>query len=155
MTHFVAVAADARIVVTGTTTGQDGGAEPESPEREATGQEKATGEGDPAGADANRACAGTDPVTRPGRSAGRCRRCRCWASTATGEANPCITEPRTGAWVADADRRQTVFVDSAGGHGLLDQAEGRAGVDAAAWPAAQDPTWRAGITHVTIDMSTV
>jgi transposase len=64
-------------------------------------------------------------------------------------------DSRTGAWVADADRRQTVFVDSAGGHGLLGQAEGRAGVDAAAWLAAQDPAWRAGITHVTIDMSTV
>jgi hypothetical protein len=28
-------------------------------------------------------------------------------------------------------------------------------VDAAAWLVAQDPAWRAGVTHVTIDMSTV
>jgi transposase len=62
---------------------------------------------------------------------------------------------RTGAWVADADRWQTVFVDSASGNGLLGQTEGRAGLDAAAWLAAQDPAWRAGITHVTIDMSSV
>lgn len=48
-----------------------------------------------------------------------------------------------------------IFVDSAGGHGLLGQAEGRAGVDAAAWLAAQDPAWRAVITHVTIDMFSV
>ena len=64
-------------------------------------------------------------------------------------------DPLTGRWVADADRWQTVFVDSAGGHGLLGQVEGRAGADAVAWLAAQDPAWRAGITHVTIDMSTV
>jgi transposase len=64
-------------------------------------------------------------------------------------------DSRTGAWVADADRWQTVFVDSVGGHGLLGQTEGRAGVDAVAWLAAQDPSWRAGISHVTIDMSTV
>jgi transposase len=57
--------------------------------------------------------------------------------------------------MADADRWQTVFVDSAGGHGLLGQVEGRAGADVAAWLSAQDPAWRAGITHVTIDMSTV
>ncbi|MGW3473554.1 transposase [Saccharopolyspora sp. NPDC000995] len=64
-------------------------------------------------------------------------------------------DPASGAWVADADRWQTVFVDSAGGHGLLGQVEGRAGVDAAAWLAALDPAWRAGITQVTIDMSSV
>lgn len=64
-------------------------------------------------------------------------------------------DPRTSAWIADADRWQTVFVDSTCGHGLLGQVEGRAGADVVAWLGAQDPTWRASITHVTIDMSTV
>jgi transposase len=61
----------------------------------------------------------------------------------------------SGKWVADADRWQTVFVDSAGGHGLLGQVEGRAKVDVLAWLAAQDPTWRAAIRYATIDMSSV
>jgi hypothetical protein len=61
----------------------------------------------------------------------------------------------TGAWVADADRWQTVFVDAAGGHGLLGQAEGRAKTDVTDWLAAQDPAWRAGVRYVGIDMSTV
>jgi transposase len=64
-------------------------------------------------------------------------------------------DPVSGAWVADADRWQTVFVDSAGGHGLLGQVEGRAKADAVGWLAAQDPAWRAAVRHVTIDMSTV
>jgi transposase len=64
-------------------------------------------------------------------------------------------DPASGAWVADADRWQTVFVDSAGGHGLLGQVEGRAKADVTGWLAAQDPAWRAGVRYVTIDMSTV
>jgi transposase len=58
-------------------------------------------------------------------------------------------------WAADADRWQTVFVDSAGGHGLIGQVEGRAGLDAVAWLSGQDPAWRAAIRYVTIDMSAV
>lgn len=64
-------------------------------------------------------------------------------------------DPASGAWVADADRWQSVFVDAAGGHGLLGQVEGRAGADVTAWLAARDPAWREAIGYVTIDMSTV
>ena len=63
--------------------------------------------------------------------------------------------PLTGSWVADADRWASVFVDSGGGHGLLGQVEGRAAADVTTWLTAQNPGWLAGITHVTIDMSTV
>src|SRR5262249_42838518 len=61
----------------------------------------------------------------------------------------------TKTWVADTDRWQSVFVDSAGGHGLLGQVEGRARADVTGWLAAQDPAWRAAVRYVTIDMSTV
>ncbi|GIH69857.1 hypothetical protein Mth01_21100 [Sphaerimonospora thailandensis] len=64
-------------------------------------------------------------------------------------------DPASGTWVADADRWQSIFVDSAGGHGLLGQVEGRAGRDVIAWLSVQDPAWRAAIRWVTIDMSTV
>lgn len=64
-------------------------------------------------------------------------------------------DPATGGWVADADRWQSVFVDSRGGHGLLGQVEGRAGADVTAWLAGQDAAWRAAIRYVTIDMSPV
>jgi transposase len=61
----------------------------------------------------------------------------------------------SGVWVADADRWQSVFVDSAGGNGLLGQAEGRAAADVTSWLAEQDPVWLAAIAWVTIDMSSV
>lgn len=61
----------------------------------------------------------------------------------------------SGAWVADADRWPSVFVDAAGGHGLLGQVEGRAKADVTGWLAAQDPAWRAGIRYVSIDLSSV
>jgi transposase len=64
-------------------------------------------------------------------------------------------EEASGAWVADADRWQSVFVDSAGGHGLLGQVEGRAGVDVRAWLAEREPAWLAAVRYVTIDMSNV
>ena len=64
-------------------------------------------------------------------------------------------DPATSVWVAEADRWQTVFVDSAGGHGLLGQVAGRAKADVTGWLAAQDPTWRAAVRYVTIDMSSV
>lgn len=64
-------------------------------------------------------------------------------------------DPASGAWVADADRWQSVFVDAAGGHGLLGQAEGRAGADVTAWLSARNPGWLAGVRYVTIDMSSV
>jgi len=59
-----------------------------------------------------------------------------------------------GTWVADADRWATVFVDTAGGHGLLGQVEGRTTAGTTAWLAAQPAAWRAGVGAVTIDMST-
>ena len=64
-------------------------------------------------------------------------------------------DPASGAWVADADRWQTVFVDSTGGHGLLGQVQGRTKTDVTGWLAAQDPAWRAAVRFVTIDMSSV
>jgi transposase len=163
---FAQVAAQAGIVVTDTTTTDttttdttttDSGAgvacdvKPDRPDREA-----AIG-GDPAVAGADLVPAGTDLAARPQRSVGGVL-----APVAVlgiddhRRGKPLYhRDRRTGAWVAEADRWQTVFVDSAGGNGLLGQTEGRAGLDAAAWLAAQDPAWRAGITHVTIDMSTV
>ena len=64
-------------------------------------------------------------------------------------------DPISGRWVADADRWQTVFVDSAGGQGLLGQVQGRTRADVIGWLAAQDPAWRAAIRSVTIDLSSV
>jgi transposase len=154
---FAAVATQAGIVVTDTKTGMAAGAGRGSRDGEAARDEKATGDGDWAGADADRAPAGVAPVARPCRSVGGVLPpVAVLGIDDHRRGKPLYHRDRTtGAWVADADRWQTVFVDSAGGHGLLGQVEGRAGADAAAWLAAQDPAWRAGITHVTIDMSTV
>lgn len=151
---FVEVAAQARIVVTDTKTTADPatGAEP------VPAAPEAAGDGDLIGTDADRApVAGSAPAPRPSRSvSGMLPPVSVLGIDDHRRGKPLYhRDPRTGAWVADADRWQTVFVDSAGGHGLLGQAEGRAGADAVAWLAAQDLSWRAGITHVTIDMSTV
>jgi transposase len=64
-------------------------------------------------------------------------------------------DPASGVWVADADRWQSVFVDAAGGHGLLGQVEGRAGADVTCWLSARDPAWLEAVSWVTIDMSSV
>jgi hypothetical protein len=156
---FVAVAAEAQIVLTDTTpdtTADAGidtvpGAEPGCVGREAAR------DADPAVAAPAPADAGVGSVARPCRSvSGVLPPVAVLGIDDHRRGKPLYHRDRhTGAWVADADRWQTVFVDSAGGHGLLGQAEGRAEVDAAAWLAAQDPAWRAGIPHVTIDMSTV
>jgi transposase len=50
------------------------------------------------------------------------------------------------------DRWHTGFVDAAAG-GLLAQVEGRSSAAAVAWLNAQPASWRAGITHMTIDLS--
>jgi transposase len=63
--------------------------------------------------------------------------------------------PLTGRWVEDADRWATGFIDSAGGHGLLGQVEGRTAAATAAWIRSQPAAWRDAIRAVTIDMSTV
>ena len=44
-------------------------------------------------------------------------------------------------------------IDAAGTGSLLAQVEGRASAATIAWLDAQRASWRAGITHVTIDLS--
>lgn len=166
---FARVAAEARIVITDTKTDREAGTkadspaeavseeEPRFPPAEATRDEKPAGETARVATGANSVSAATGLATRAHRSvSGMLPPVTVLGIDDHRRGAPLYhRDPATGAWVADADRWQTVFVDSAGGHGLLGQAEGRAGVDAAAWLAAQDPAWRAGITYVTIDMSTV
>jgi len=62
-------------------------------------------------------------------------------------------DPDTGRWVLVSDRWHTGFVDAAGAGGLLAQVEGRTSAATIEWLNAQPETWRAGITHVTIDLS--
>jgi len=56
-------------------------------------------------------------------------------------------------WELVYDRWHTDFVDAAGTGGLLPQLEGRSAAATIAWLNAQPAAWRAGITHVTIDLS--
>lgn len=62
------------------------------------------------------------------------------------------TDPVTGTktWV---DRFDTGLVDLAGDGGLFAQVNGRNSAAVIAWLQAQDPEWRAGITHVSMDTS--
>jgi transposase len=62
-------------------------------------------------------------------------------------------DPDTKRWVLACDRWHTGFVDAAGTGGLLAQVEGRTSAATIAWLNAQPATWRAGITHVSIDLS--
>jgi len=62
-------------------------------------------------------------------------------------------DPDTRRWVLVADRWHTGFVDAAGTGGLLAQVEGRTSAATIAWLNAQPEPWRAGITHVAIDLS--
>jgi transposase len=62
-------------------------------------------------------------------------------------------DPHTKRWVLVCDRWHTGFVDAAGTGGLLAQVEGRTSAATIAWLNAQPAPWRAGITHVTIDLS--
>lgn len=159
---FVGVATTAGIHLTDTTTtggGDDGQTDP--------GEQTTTGSAPPAG-QASTATAAADGPAASGPAAnittGRPRR------SARGILPPVTVlgiddhrrgkplyhrDPAIGAWIADADRWQSVFVDAAGGHGLLGQVEGRAAADVTGWLSVQDPAWRAAITTVTIDMSTV
>lgn len=52
-----------------------------------------------------------------------------------------------------ADRWHTGFVDAAGTGGLLAQVEGCTSAATIKWLKAQPEPWRAGITHVAIDLS--
>lgn len=62
------------------------------------------------------------------------------------------SDPDTGrrVWV---DRWDTGLVDITGDAGLLSQVNGRNSAAVIDWLAAQDPMWKARITHVTIDLS--
>jgi transposase len=64
------------------------------------------------------------------------------------------TDPDTGRrrWV---DRWDTGLVDITGDQGLLAQVNGRNSAAVIDWLATQEPTWRAQITHVAIDLSVV
>ena len=65
---------------------------------------------------------------------------------------PYETDPVTGAktWV---DRFDTGLVDLGGDGGLFAQVNGRTSAAVIAWLQSQDPEWRAGITHVSMDTS--
>jgi len=52
-----------------------------------------------------------------------------------------------------ADRWHTGIVDAAGTGGLLADIDGRTAAKVAQWIAEQPDSWRAGITHVAIDLS--
>ncbi len=60
-------------------------------------------------------------------------------------------DPDTKRWVLVCDRWHTGF--AAGTGGLLAQVEGRTSAAAIKWLNAQPQCWRAGITHVTMDLS--
>ena len=62
-------------------------------------------------------------------------------------------DPDTRRWQLACDRWHTGFVDAAGTGGLLAQVEGRTSAATIAWLNAQSGPWRAGITHVTTDLS--
>jgi transposase len=61
-------------------------------------------------------------------------------------------DPETGTWVLVADPWHVGFVDAAGRAGLFGQVEGRTAEAVERWLEGQEPAWRAGITHVAIDM---
>ena len=59
----------------------------------------------------------------------------------------------TGRWRVAHDRWHTAVVDAAGTAGLLAHVDGRTAAKVAEWLLAQPDWWRAGVTHVTIDLS--
>jgi len=62
-------------------------------------------------------------------------------------------DPDTGRWFVLADRWHTGVVDAAGTGGLLAHIDGRTAAKVAEWLEAQPEAWRAGVTHVAIDLS--
>ena len=64
-----------------------------------------------------------------------------------------VQDPDTKRWGLACDRWHTGFVDADGTGGLLAQVEGRTSAATIKWLKAQPQPWRAGITHVTIDLS--
>lgn len=59
----------------------------------------------------------------------------------------------TGRWRIVHDRWHTGIVDAAGTGGLLAHIDGRTAAKVTEWLLAQPDWWRAGVTHVTIDLS--
>ena len=64
-----------------------------------------------------------------------------------------VQDPDTGKWRLAVDRWHTAFVDAVGVGGLLGHVDGRTSAKVTEWLQAQPDSWRAGITHVTIDLS--
>ena len=62
-------------------------------------------------------------------------------------------DPDTGRWSVLHDRWHTALVDATGTAGLLAHIDGRTAASVIDWFAEQPQQWRAGITHVTIDLS--
>ena len=64
-----------------------------------------------------------------------------------------VQDPVSGRWTVAHDRWHTAVVDVAGTGGLLAHIDGRTAARVAEWLLAQPDPWRAGVTHVTIDLS--
>ena len=62
-------------------------------------------------------------------------------------------DTETGRWVVAADRWHTAVVDADGTAGLLAHIDGRTAEKVSEWLTAQPEPWRAGVTHVCIDLS--
>ena len=62
-------------------------------------------------------------------------------------------DPATGKWKVVHDRWHTGIVDAAGTGGLLAHIDGRTAAKVVEWIEQQPDSWRAGVTHVTIDLS--
>jgi transposase len=62
-------------------------------------------------------------------------------------------DPASGRWRVVHDRWHTAIVDAAGTAGLLAHIDGRTAASVAEWLATQPDSWKAGVTHVAIDLS--
>ena len=62
-------------------------------------------------------------------------------------------DPHTGRWSVVHDRWHTAIVDAAGTAGLLAHIDGRTATNVTDWLTGQPDEWRAGVTHVAIDLS--
>jgi transposase len=62
-------------------------------------------------------------------------------------------DQNNGRWRIAHDRWHTGIVDAAGPGGLLAHIDGRTAASVTQWLLAQPDSWRAGVTHVTIDLS--
>jgi transposase len=62
-------------------------------------------------------------------------------------------DPATGRWRVTHDRWHTAIVDAAGTAGLLAHIDGRTAASVTEWLRSQPESWKAGVTHVAIDLS--